>query len=77
MKKELPSTSSSALIPISPFIALLRSEMDLDIMLIKILNLSSSCRSTTYVGEGTSNAFLMLYSSNGVGRVLSLMSSAI
>lgn len=76
LKKQFPRTSRSTLIPISPFRALLRSVIELCILTMSLLYLSSSWSSTTYVGDGISKDFLMLYSSKGCGKVFVWMSSA-
>jgi len=76
LKNEVPRESRSAFIPISPLRALLRSLIDECILTMSLLILSSSCKSTTYVGDGSSNDFLMLYSSYGSGS-LPWISSAI
>jgi len=76
LKKEFPRASRSTDIPISPLSALLRSKMETFIVIINLLYLSSSYRSTTYVGDGISNDFLMLYSSNTSGIDFVRISSA-
>mmetsp|Transcript_19857 Transcript_19857/g.39940 ORF Transcript_19857/g.39940 Transcript_19857/m.39940 type:complete len:207 (+) Transcript_19857:487-1107(+) len=67
--REDPSSSNSALIPISPASALLRSNRDEVILLIRIWNLATSCTSTTSVGLGTWPSSLWVFISS-VGILL-------
>jgi len=68
-------SSSACDIPISPTSARFRSVRLCKMSSSKILNLSSSCSSTIWVGWGTSNFFLILKTSNNSGN-FSWMSDA-
>jgi len=60
LNMQLDRSSNALVIPISPLSALCKSCSEAIINSSRILNRANSCMSTTWVGDGVSNYFLML-----------------